>query len=278
MPHAGGSPLDPKTPDAGDRGSALIELDRVSRRFGGAVAVEDLSLTVDRGELLVLLGGSGSGKTTTLRMINRLIEPTSGAVRLDGVDTMTLPPHELRRRIGYAFQRVGLFPHMTVAENVGVTPSLIGWKTERIQRRVDDLLALVELDPALVRDRFPDELSGGQQQRVGVARALAAEPSVLLLDEPFGALDPLTRDRLQESFVRIRRELGLTAVFVTHDMAEALRLGDRIAVLREGRLVQVGTPAELLRAPADDYVRQLVETPRRQADLVESLLRAGAPA
>ena len=222
-----------------------------------------------------MLGGSGCGKTTTLKMINRLVEPTSGTVRLDDTDTATMPPHELRRRIGYVFQRVGLFPHMTVAENVAVTPSLLGWSPARTRARIDELLALVELDPALVRDRRPDELSGGQQQRVGVARALAAGPAVMLLDEPFGALDPLTRERLQESFLRIRRETGLTAVFVTHDMAEALMLGDRIAVMHAGELEQIGTPHDLLTRPASPYVRELMNTPRRQAAAVERL--SGGP-
>jgi osmoprotectant transport system ATP-binding protein len=211
-------------------------------------------------------------------MINRLLEPTTGAVRLDGVDVATLPAHEVRRRIGYVFQRIGLFPHLTVAENVGVTPSLLGWPGPRIAARVDELLRLVELDPDVVRDRFPEQLSGGQQQRIGVARALAAEPRVVLLDEPFGALDPITRDRLQQSFLHLRRELHLTAVFVTHDMAEALLLGDRIAVLDAGRLIQVGTPAELLRAPANDVVRHLVETPRRQAEMIAGLLAGEDPA
>lgn len=250
----------------------MIELDRLSKRYGAHVAVAELSLTVAEGELLVLLGGSGSGKTTTLKMVNRLVEPTSGRVRIDGDDVTALPPHELRRRIGYAFQRVGLFPHMTVAENVAVTPSLLGWDAARIARRVDELLELVELDPTIVRGRRPDELSGGQQQRVGVARALAAEPRLMLLDEPFGALDPLTRDRIQQSFRRIRERLGLTAIFVTHDMSEALLLGDRIAVMDAGRLLQVGTPRELLTSPADNVVRQLVETPRRQAAAVDALL------
>ncbi|RUA03829.1 MAG: ABC transporter ATP-binding protein [Candidatus Neomarinimicrobiota bacterium] len=250
----------------------MIELQHLTKRYGNQVAVRDLSLTVDEGELLVLLGGSGSGKTTTLKMINRLIEPSAGSVLVDGRDVAELAPHDLRRRIGYAFQQVGLFPHMTVAENIGITPALLGWTEDKLRRRVDELLALVELDPDETRDRRPDQLSGGQQQRVGVARALAAKPRLMLLDEPFGALDPLTRHRLQESFVRIRRELGLTAVFVTHDMVEALVLGDRIAVLQAGRLVQVGTPRTLMREPANDYVRQLLDTPRREAQLVESLL------
>ena len=244
----------------------------MSKRYGDRFAVSELSLEVAKGELLVLLGGSGSGKTTTLKMINRLIEPTSGSVRLDGEDVAALTPSDLRRRIGYAFQQVGLFPHLSVSENIGITPSLLGWSPDQIRERVDTLLRLVELDPDEMRDRRPDELSGGQQQRAGVARALAARPRVMLLDEPFGALDPLTRQRLQDSFIRIRRELGVTAVFVTHDMTEALLLGDRISVLSEGRMVQGGAPAELMRAPANDYVRQLLDTPRREAALVDSLL------
>ena len=253
----------------------MIELQDLTKRYGDTIAVDRFSLTVHPRELVVLLGSSGSGKTTTLKMINRLIEPTAGVVRLDGNDVSRFPPHELRRRIGYAFQRVGLFPHLTVGENIGVTPSLLGWSPDRIAGRVDELLTLVELDPALIRERRPHQLSGGQQQRVGVARALAARPSVMLLDEPFGALDPLTRQRLQESFIRIRRELGLTAIFVTHDMVEALILGDRIAVLDGGRLVQVGTPHTLLTAPADDYVRQLMRTPRRHAAIVDALIAGG---
>lgn len=254
----------------------MIQAEGLVKRYGDAVVVDDVNLRVRAGELVVLLGGSGSGKTTTLKMINRLIEPSAGSVRLDGADTADLPPHELRRRIGYVFQRVGLFPHMTVGENVAVTPGLLGWPPERIAARVDELLDLVELDPA-VRDRRPGALSGGQQQRVGVARALAAEPRVMLLDEPFGALDPVTRERLQQSFLRIREKLALTVVFVTHDMTEALTLADRIAVLRRGRLLQVGTPRDLLTRPADDYVDRLMSTPRRQAAAVDALL-AGAPA
>jgi osmoprotectant transport system ATP-binding protein len=255
----------------------VIELRSLCRRFGGRVAVDDLSLEVAEGELLMLVGASGSGKTTTLRLVNRLIEPTSGSVRIDGEDTSVLPGPELRRRIGYCFQRIGLFPHMTVAENVAITPTLLGWQRAAIERRVDELLTLVELPPDAFRARYPDALSGGQQQRVGLARALAARPALMLLDEPFGALDPLTRESLQASFQRIRRALGLTAIFVTHDVVEALRLGDRIAVLDAGRLVQVGAPAELLRAPADERVAALLRTPRRQIEALDALL-AGGPA
>ncbi len=249
----------------------MIVLEQLTKRYGDAVVVDRLSLQVARGELLVLLGGSGSGKTTTLKMINRLVEPSVGRVLIDGADVTAVEPAALRRRIGYAFQQVGLFPHMTVAENVGITPALLGWEAARVAARVDTLLELVELDPATFRDRRPAELSGGQQQRVGVARALAAEPAVLLLDEPFGALDPLTRDRLQQSIISIRTKIGVTIVFVTHDMVEALLLGDRIAVLRDGRLVQLGTPAELLRRPADPYVAQLMETPLRHGRIVDAL-------
>ena len=252
----------------------MIELERLSRRYGAILAVEDLSLQVARGELLVLLGGSGSGKTTTLKMVNRLIEPTGGRVRIAGRDTRELPAHVLRRGIGYSFQQVGLFPHLSVARNVAITPQLLGWSAPRIAARVDELLELVELEPSAFRDRRPDQLSGGEQQRVGLARALAAEPEVVLLDEPFGALDPLTRDRLQGWFGALRRRLGFTAIFVTHDMVEALVLGDRIAVLNQGRLEQVGTPAELLNAPASAYVAELMATPRRQAAVVDRFLAA----
>ncbi len=250
----------------------MIEVRDLSKRYDGRAVVDGVSFTVPEGELLVLLGGSGSGKTTTLKMINRLIEPSAGTVRIGGEDTRGLPGHVLRRRIGYGFQQVGLFPHLSVGENIAVTPSLLGWDPTRIRARVDALLEMVQLDPDLFRARDPAELSGGEQQRVGIARALAAEPALLLLDEPFGALDPLTRDHLQQSLQWIRRELALTVVFVTHDMVEALLLGDRIAVLREGRLVQLGTPAELLRNPADDGVAELMETPQRQARIVDDLL------
>ena len=256
----------------------MIELEALTKHYPAGPAVDELSLEVTRGELLVLLGGSGSGKTTTLKMINRLVEPTRGSVRIDGRDTHELPAHELRRSIGYCFQQVGLFPHLRVAENIGITPSLLGWDEAEIRERVDALLELVELPPAQFRGRHPAELSGGQQQRVGLARALAARPEVLLLDEPFGALDPLTRDRLQRAFQSIRRGFTLTCVFVTHDMVEALLLGDRIAVLRGGRLEQIGSPGELLTRPASDYVANLMDTPRRQAAALAALQHnTGAP-
>jgi osmoprotectant transport system ATP-binding protein len=242
----------------------VIEIVDLTKRYGTTLAVDRLSLTVATGELVVLLGTSGSGKTTTLKMVNRLIEPTAGRVLVDGTDTATMEPHLLRRRIGYVFQRVGLFPHLTVAENVAVPLTLLDWSQERIRSRVDELLALVEL-PIDTRGRAPSELSGGQQQRVGVARALAAEPTVMLLDEPFGS----------QSLIRIRRQLGLTGIFVTHDMVEALMMGDRIAVMHDGRLVQVGPPQALIQEPANDYVRQLMETPTRLARRVDALLAQG---
>jgi osmoprotectant transport system ATP-binding protein len=254
----------------------VILLQRLSKRYGATLAVDDVSLEVARGECVFLVGASGCGKTTTLKLVNRLVEPDAGTVLVDGRDVRESAPHELRRRIGYAFQQVGLFPHLTVAENVGVTPALLGLEAAKIAARVDALLALVELEPARFRERRPADLSGGQAQRVGLARALAAEPRVLLLDEPFGALDPLTRDRLQQSFAKIRRELALSVMFVSHDMAEALLLADRIAVMDAGRVAQVGTPGELLAAPADPRVAELLATPRRQSERVEKLL-GGSP-
>ena len=254
----------------------VILLQGLEKRYGAALALDGVSLDVARGECAFLVGASGCGKTTTLKAVNRLVELDAGRVLVAGRDVRESAPHELRRRIGYAFQQVGLFPHLSVAENVGITPALLGWERARIAARVDALLARVELEPARFRGRFPHELSGGQAQRVGLARALAAEPEILLLDEPFGALDPGTRDRLQQFFSALRRELGLTVLFVSHDMTEALLLADRIAVMDAGRVVQLGTPRELLTAPADARVAALLDTPRRQSARVEQLLEAGA--
>jgi|SRR5436190_17460327 len=251
----------------------MIELDHLVREYDGRRVVDDVTLHVARGELVVLVGDSGSGKTTTLKMVNRLEEPTSGTVRIDGEDTRAIPGPQLRRRIGYVFQQIGLFPHLTIAENVAIPLELQEWERARIDERVRAVLELMELDPS-VADRSPAALSGGQRQRVGVARALAAEPKLMLLDEPFGALDPLTRDRIQETFLKIKRSLGLTAMFVTHDMGEALLLADRIAVMRRGKLVQVGTPRELVQSPADADVERLLDTPRRHARHFEGLLDA----
>lgn len=243
---------------------AVITLIGVEKRYGDVVAVAGVALEVAEGEVLALVGGSGSGKTTTLKMINRLVEASAGKVLVQGRDVMEQPAHLLRRSIGYVFQGVGLFPHLSVGDNIAVVPSLLGWPAPKVRARVREMLRLVELETSMA-ERRPDELSGGQQQRVGVARALAAEPAILLLDECFGALDPITRDRLQGSFSALRAELGFTAVFVTHDMAEALRVADRIAVMADGALLQVGTAKELLEEPAHPHVTALLETPKRQA-------------
>lgn len=240
----------------------MLELVGLTKRYGEMLAVDDLTLSVDSGEVCVLIGPSGCGKTTTLRMINRLIEPSAGTVFLGGADTARMKPEELRRGIGYAIQSVGLFPHMTVAENISVVPKLLGWERPRIQARATQLLELVGLDPGQYASKHPRELSGGQAQRVGVARALAADPPVLLMDEPFGAVDPLTRERLQGEFVRIQRALRKTVVLVTHDLDEAIRLADRLAIMRQGRLVQYDTPDSVLAEPADLFVRGFVGTDR----------------
>jgi osmoprotectant transport system ATP-binding protein len=240
----------------------MIQLQQVCKRFGTSEVVRDVTFQVEEGELLMLLGGSGSGKTTTLKMINRLIEPSTGRILMAGKDTRELQPHELRRQIGYVFQKVGLFPHLTVGENIAITPSLLGWSSQRIAARVQSLLDLVEL-PQSMRSRAPHELSGGQAQRVGVARALAAEPRVMLLDEPFAALDPLTRERLQQNLLQIKEQLRLTVIFVSHDISEALLLGDRLAVMHEGRLLQIGTARQLQQQPASPYIQELLQTPQR---------------
>ena len=250
----------------------MIELLNVTKTYEGRVqAVFDFSLSVKEGQLAVLLGESGCGKTSILKMVNRLVEPTAGRILIEGQSNSTLDPVYLRRRIGYVFQGIGLFPHMTVAENIAVTLQLRDWKDDDIYRRVDEVLELVGLAPAEYRRRMPAQLSGGQQQRVGIARALAPRPKLMLLDEPFGALDPLSRAALQIELRQIQRKLGLTALLVTHDMTEALLLADVICVMAAGRAVQTGTPRELLRNPANDYVRRLMETPKLQADQLESL-------
>ncbi|HZE31283.1 MAG TPA: ATP-binding cassette domain-containing protein [Actinoallomurus sp.] len=244
-------------------GGARIELRELTKRYPGqsAPAVDAISLDVPAGELVVFVGPSGCGKTTTMKMINRLIEPTSGGVSIGGEDVLRMRPDDLRRHVGYVIQQIGLFPHLTIAQNIGVVPRLLGWSKTRVADRVDELLGLVGLDAGQFRSRYPRQLSGGQQQRVGVARALAADPPVMLMDEPFGATDPITRERLQNEFLRLQRELRKTIIFVTHDFEEAIRLGDRIAVLRDGsHIAQYDRPARILGAPADDYVAGFIGT------------------
>ena len=243
--------LDAATPEA------LISLEGVSKTYPGSTipAVDELTMDIPKGEILVLVGPSGCGKSTTLRLINRMIEPTGGRIIFEGEDVTTVNPDMLRRRIGYVIQRIGLFPHMTIRENIGPVPRLLGWKEDKTDARVDELLDLVGMDPSIFRDRYPKELSGGQAQRVGVARALGADPDVMLMDEPFGAIDPITRDRLQNEFLRLQRDIQKTIVFVTHDIDEAIKMGDRIAILRERSVVaQLDTPERILANPADDFV------------------------
>ena len=242
----------------------MIRLDSVSKRFpDSTVAVTDLTLEVPEGETSVLVGPSGCGKTTTLKMVNRLVEPSGGRIYLDGEDVTGVDPVGLRRRIGYVIQQVGLFPHQTIAANVGTVPRLLGWNRDRVTARVDELLELVGLDPTTYRRRYPAQLSGGQRQRVGVARALAADPPVLLMDEPFGAIDPVTRMRLQDEFLRLQEAVRKTIVFVTHDIEEAVKMGDRIAILEIGGvLAQYDTPAEVLGNPASDFVADFVGADR----------------
>jgi len=258
--------------------ATAIAFDKVCKSFdGGRVrAVDSVSLAVAQGEFLAIVGGSGSGKTTLLRLANRLIDADSGTILIDGDDIAAGDPIALRRRIGYVFQSAGLFPHMSVAENVGITPRLTGAPLDKTAARVSELLALVRLDSAKYRDRFPHELSGGERQRVGVARALAAEPKIVLMDEPFGALDPLTRDSLGEDFRSLHNKLGLTTIMITHDMTEAMLLADRIAVMRSGVLVATGTAHELA-ASSEPYVSELMSTPRRQTARLNALMTdAGA--
>ena len=241
----------------------MIRLDHVTKRFGAQTAVDDLTLDVAGGEVCVLVGPSGCGKTTTMKMVNRLIEPTSGRIYLEGDDVSTVDPVALRRRIGYVIQHIGLFPHLTIADNVATVPRLLGWDRTRVRARVSELLELVGLAPDTYATRYPSELSGGERQRVGVARALGADPPVLLMDEPFGAIDPITRERLQSEFLRLQAELHKTVVFVTHDIEEAVRLGDRIAILREGGVLeQYATPADVLGTPASPFVASFVGADR----------------
>jgi osmoprotectant transport system ATP-binding protein len=268
----------------------MIRLDAVTKRYNdGFVAVDHLDLDVDAGEMVMLVGPSGSGKTTTMRMINRLIEPSEGRIFLDGDDVTDVDPVLLRRRIGYVIQQVGLFPHLTVADNIGAVPKLLGWDKARIKARTAELMELVGLAPDRFAKRYPAELSGGQRQRAGVARALAADPPVLLMDEPFGAIDPITRDRLQSEFSKLQKELGKTVVFVTHDIEEAVRLADRIAILAEGgRLEQYASPATILGSPASEFVASFVGADRglKRLSVTEitaedlerpPLINAGAP-
>jgi osmoprotectant transport system ATP-binding protein len=254
---------------------AAIELSAVEKRYGAHLALAGVNLTIAEGQFTALVGGSGSGKTTLLKTINGLIRPDAGSVQVAGEAIERERPWSLRRRIGYVFQEIGLFPHLSVAENIAVTPKLLGWEAPRIAKRVKTLLELVAL-PEGVADRAPAELSGGQRQRVGVARALAAEPKLMLMDEPFGALDPLTRDALGGDYRALHDRLGLTTVMVTHDMAEAVLLADRLVVLNAGRVVADGAPAELLAGAADPDVRALLEAPKRQAERLAAKLGGGA--
>jgi osmoprotectant transport system ATP-binding protein len=242
---------------------ATVEFRHVSKQYGAQGAVVDLSLLVPAGDICVLVGPSGCGKTTSLKMVNRLVEPTSGQVLIDGQDIMKVDVTTLRRGIGYVIQQIGLFPHQTVAENIATVPRLLGWPRARIQQRTEELLELIGLDPARVRHRYPSQLSGGERQRVGVARAMATEPPVMLMDEPFGAVDPIVRERLQNEFLRLHRSLGTTVLFVTHDIDEAIKMGSRVAVMQQGgHLAQYAPPTELLAHPASDFVSRFVGVDR----------------
>jgi len=242
-------------------GTIEIRLEDLSKRFPGQKepAVDSLSMEIPKGEIVILVGPSGCGKTTTMKMINRIIEPTSGRIFLDGEDVTKVNPDHLRRRIGYVIQQIGLFPHQTIAENIATVPKMLGWEKKRISDRVDELLEMVGMEPGQYRDRYPKELSGGQRQRVGVARAMSADPDVMLMDEPFGAIDPITRDRLQNEFLRLQEDIKKTIIFVTHDIDEAIKMGDRIAILKEqSRIAQFDTPERILVNPADDFVADFI--------------------
>jgi osmoprotectant transport system ATP-binding protein len=251
----------------------MITIEHVSKHYGAATVVDDVSMIVEPRSMVTIVGTSGSGKSTLLRMINRLVEPASGRILIDGKDTALDEPHLLRRRIGYAIQGLGLFPHRTVFENIATVPRLLGWETARIDARVHELLGVFQLDPGVYAAKFPHELSGGQQQRVGVARALAAGPNILLMDEPFGALDPIIRAKAQDDLLDIQRRFGTTVVLVTHDIDEAFRLGSRVGVMSKGRLLQYDRPAQLITHPADPFISQLIGTSDRSLRLL-SLTRA----
>lgn len=253
----------------------MIEFEHITKRYGDTAVVRDVSMTVAPHTVTVVVGTSGSGKTTLIRMVNRLVEPTSGIIRIDGEDNRSVPEFELRRRIGYAIQGHGLFPHRTVAENIATVPTLLGWDRSRIKAKVEELLTLFQLDPDFFGARYPHELSGGQQQRVGVARALAAEPNLLLMDEPFGALDPIIRAKAQEDLIAIQKHFGTTIILVTHDMEEAFRLANKIAVMDKGEVVQYATPEEMLVRPATPFVEELIGASERPFRLL-AIERAGA--
>jgi osmoprotectant transport system ATP-binding protein len=243
----------------------LIEFKEVNKVFqDGFHALKDITFKVEEGELLVLIGPSGSGKTTTMRMINRLIEPTKGTITIEGKDISKEDPVKLRRTIGYVIQQIGLLPHMTIKENVSLVPRLMKWKKERYIDKVDELMHMVGLDPEVFGERYPSELSGGQQQRIGVIRALAAEPKIILMDEPFSALDPISREQLQDELVRLQRDIQKTIVFVTHDMDEALKIADRICIMKDGEVVQLDTPENIIRRPANEFVRSFIGEDRLQ--------------
>jgi osmoprotectant transport system ATP-binding protein len=252
----------------------MIEIENITKRYGDEEVVSNVSLVIQPRSIATIVGTSGSGKTTLLRMINRLVEPTSGIIKLDGVDNRSMPGYQLRRGIGYVIQGHGLFPHRTVAQNIATVPVLLGWDRARTDARVSELLTLFQLDPAEFGPRFPHELSGGEQQRIGVARALAAEPYVLLMDEPFGALDPIIRAKAQEDLLAIQKRFGTTIILVTHDMEEAIHLGHKIAIMDAGKLVQYAAPAEILARPATPFVETLIGTGERPFKLL-SLGRAG---
>jgi len=244
----------------------LIVFTGVSKQYeDGFQALKDIDLEIKEGEITVLIGPSGCGKTTTMKLINRLIQPTRGTIRIQGRDIASLNPVQLRRQIGYVIQNIGLFPHMTIAKNVGVVPRLLKWDKARVERRIDELLNLVGLDPDTYRSRYPSELSGGQQQRIGVIRALAADPDIILMDEPFSALDPISREQLQDELIRLQQELRKTIVFVTHDMDEALKIADTIVLMKDGQIVQADRPERILRYPANDFVQSFIGKKRLQA-------------